>query len=205
MSQALEINFWPNFSNVFSSGISSGSLASIGAGQKGFTASTSDHQHQKVTENENHQNGNVDKFFDVHDFNWSTNDNAVNFASLTTATYADDLETTAGILEDPFDAEWAALAMRNTSSKNPFLNDKIRESDVGLKKAFELQMWTTRVSATNLSHKKFRFDRKKWRTCLVHRNWLELEIIKNYIFAISLLEILTFVRHRVRHISRKEE
>ena len=108
-------------------------------GQKGF--STSAAVDQILKSNENHQSGNIDKFFDVHDFNWSTNDNVAN---LSTTTYNEELETTTGILEDPFDAEWAALAMRNTSSsssnKNPFLNEKIRETDNGLKKAFELQM-----------------------------------------------------------------
>jgi hypothetical protein len=67
------------------------------------------------------------------DFFWSDGDLG--------PSHQDELETTAGILEDPFDAEWAALAMRNTVTKNPFLNDSaIRDSDSGLKKAFELQM-----------------------------------------------------------------
>lgn len=51
-----------------------------------------------------------------------------------------DLEATSGILEDPFDAEWAALAMRNTNNTakmNPFMNDK---HEAKMKKAFELHM-----------------------------------------------------------------
>jgi hypothetical protein len=82
--------------------------------------------------------------FEVSDFLWSNNEDSTH-NHLNHSSYHQDLETTpaAGILEDPFDAEWAALAMRNTTispSKNPFMNDKLRDPDSGLKKAFELQM-----------------------------------------------------------------
>ena len=125
----------------FSSGISSGSLASIGGGQRiGGSSSTANDHNKNVHLVENHilPNGNIDKsnsLFDVSDFLWSTNDGHTQHHS-----YHEDLETSTGILEDPFDAEWAALAMRNTASKNPFVNDKLRDENTGLKKAFELQM-----------------------------------------------------------------
>jgi hypothetical protein len=130
----------------FSSGISSGSLASIGGGQQriGGSSSTTNDHNKNVHSVENHilPNGNIDKsnsLFDVNDFLWSTNDSH----HAQHHSYHEDLETSTGILEDPFDAEWAALAMRNTASKNPFINDKVRDTDTGvtgLKKAFELQM-----------------------------------------------------------------
>ena len=122
-------------------------MASIGGGQQrigGSSSSTTtaaaNDQNKNVHSVENHilPNGNIDKsnsLFDVSDFLWSTNDSHNQHHS-----YHEDLETTTGILEDPFDAEWAALAMRNTASKNPFINDKLRDGDTGLKKAFELQM-----------------------------------------------------------------
>jgi hypothetical protein len=82
--------------------------------------------------------------FEVNDFLWSNDDQSLNH--LNHSFYHQDLEPTpaARILEDPFNAEWAALAMRNTTispSKNPFFNDKLRDQDSGLKKAFELHMW----------------------------------------------------------------
>ena len=147
------------FFNIFSSGISSGSLASIGGTtQRPSLPTSTDTNSSNVTiknggtdifDNNHLPNGNVDKsnsLFDVSDFLWSSDsdhqhNNVNNVSNQGHNSYHEDLNSTAGILQDPFDAEWAALAMRNTVSKNPFVNsDKIRDSETGLKKAFELQM-----------------------------------------------------------------
>lgn len=75
-------------------------------------------------------------YFDQGSFSW-TNHNPTSYINGSGEKFQEELDVSAGILEDPFDAEWAALAMRNATSKNPFLNDK---NDGVLKKAFELQM-----------------------------------------------------------------
>jgi len=52
--------------------------------------------------------------------------------------FQNEANITFGILDDPFDAEWAALAMRDTpklTQANSFLNDK---NEPEIKKAFQL-------------------------------------------------------------------
>ena len=153
-----EHNLNVNFFYDFSSGISSGSLASIGGTTQRPNLPNVETHSTNVTvtnvtvknggtdifDNNHLANGNLDKsnsIFDVSDFLWSSDShhphNNSSGNNQVHNSYHEDLDSTAGILQDPFDAEWAALAMRNTVSKNPFVNDK---SETGLKKAFELQM-----------------------------------------------------------------
>ena len=138
----LQCRFTHSIGISFSSGISSGSLASIGVPapapakladvlssvKTDFNAPVPDPDHPSS------QNS----YFSPGSFSWSGPGPANGTEG---SAFHDDLDAdadaTAGILDDPFDAEWAALAMRNATSKNPFLGDK---NEGGLKKAFELQM-----------------------------------------------------------------
>lgn len=44
------------------------------------------------------------------------------------------------VLDDPFDADWAALATRSFDRKNPFISGPDVENASGVQKTFELQM-----------------------------------------------------------------